>query len=101
MISPIKNIGLELKNKIYKTNRILCIPFAESDSLAAYIILYRTLGLERDIAVLAMYELSRRRMDGEVFDYESYIELKTQEISPPKAYDYSNMLSFISKVQIR
>jgi hypothetical protein len=45
-----------------------------SDMLAAQIVVYRLIGINRDKAVEAMQELSRREAEGDDFDYKSFIE---------------------------
>lgn len=67
--------------------RKLEIPQAASKVLAAHIVVYRTLGIEKDFAVTCMEELVRRRALGDDFDYETYIDEEVKKI--PKIDDES------------
>lgn len=53
---------------------------ASSDTLAARVVVYRSLGIGKDLAVQCMSELVRRRANGDQFDYEAYIESETAKI---------------------
>ena len=56
-----------------------------SQALAAKVVSFRVLKLNRDAAVEAMEELSRRAAAGDTFDYETYIKTKMEEIPSPTA----------------
>lgn len=60
--------------------RLLSVPEATPEALAAYVVVYRTLGMDKELAALCMKELANRRADGLEFDYESYIEEKVAEM---------------------
>ena len=45
-----------------------------SETLAAHIVIYKTLNIDRETALLCMEELGRRRERGDDFDYEAFIE---------------------------
>jgi hypothetical protein len=45
-----------------------------SETLAAIVLAFRVLGINRDDAAKAMQILSQRRADGEEFDYEQFIK---------------------------
>jgi len=49
-------------------------PSLKSDVLAAQVVIYRALQLNKDRAIASMEELARRKKNGETFDYESYIK---------------------------
>lgn len=54
---------------------------AGSEVLAAQVIAYRALGINKKLAMICMAELSRRRIElGEEFDFESYIESEIKKI---------------------
>lgn len=55
-----------------------------SKALAAHVVVYRLLGLNKDLATKCMIELSNRKAAGDEFDYDAYItdELKKS----PKPY---------------
>jgi hypothetical protein len=47
-----------------------------SDMLAAEVVVYRLLGINKDRAIAAMQELSKREAEGDDFDYQSFINEK-------------------------
>jgi hypothetical protein len=44
-----------------------------SKTLAAIVVSYRTIGFNKDIATQAMEELSKRKANGDEFNYQSFI----------------------------
>ena len=80
----INELEFEEKNKIVSLSRTVCISFSTSETLAAHVVVYRALNIEKEIALLCMKELARRRKHGESFDYESYIEEKIKMIPKMK-----------------
>ncbi len=54
-----------------------------SQALAAKVVSYRILNLNKEAAIEAMQELSRREANGDNFDYDSYINKKIEEIPSP------------------
>ena len=54
-----------------------------SQALAAKVVAYRILNLNKEAAIEAMQELSRREANGDTFDYDSYINKKIEEIPSP------------------
>ena len=66
--------------KINRISKILSIGFSTSEALAAHVVLYRALNIDRELALLCMEELSKRRKFGYDFDYESFIEDELEKI---------------------
>lgn len=64
------NIGL-IKKNIDKYN---------SQKLCEMIICHRYLGLTPELSIICMEELASRRVAGDNFDFENYIELKLKEL---------------------
>jgi len=65
------------------------IASASPQFLAAQVVVYRSLGMNKDFAISCMAELTRRREeDGEEFDYETFIEEQLAEIPKPSGIDY-------------
>lgn len=64
---------------------------AQSENLASYVVLYRTLGIAKENAIKCMEELARRRANGDLFEYESFIEEKSKEIPKPKNTDFDKL----------
>lgn len=60
---------------------------ADSKLLAANVVAYKVLGMKKDLAVACMAELSKRRLGGESFDYEDYIESEVAKIPKPQNID--------------
>ncbi len=56
------------------------IPEFDSVKLCDIIVSFRYLGLYKFLYVLAMEELAKRRIDGDPFDFEKYIEESTKEL---------------------
>lgn len=86
---------LELEAK--RQQRILEIPQADSKLLAAHVVVYRTLGIEKEFALACMTELARRRDLGDDFDYESYIEAEIVKI--PKLDELENISNLSRQIQ--
>lgn len=51
-----------------------------SESLAAYIVLFKTLGIGEKLALECMKELALRRSQGESFNFEDFIETESAKI---------------------
>lgn len=56
------------------------IPSFSNEKLCEMIVCDRYFGLGKTISVICMQELSKRRVDGDVFDFESYIDLAQKEL---------------------
>lgn len=61
--------------------RAYCFVEQNPQILAAHIVAYRFLGINKELATECMIELARRRSRGLEFDYEKYIKEKLDEIS--------------------
>jgi hypothetical protein len=73
------------------------IPSQSSTKLAEMIVAYRYLGLYKDISLLAMDELGKRRTDGDTFDFEKHISdtlLTLPKLEIPK----TDIGSFFSRI---
>lgn len=66
------NIDLEL----IKSN----VPNYTSQKLSEMIVCDRYLGFSKDVAILCMEELSKRRQLGDQFDFESFIENSLKDL---------------------
>lgn len=62
-----------------------------SEALAAHVVAYRVLGIQKDFAVHCMQELSRRKDTGDLFDFEQYIEANVQKMPKPQQIDMKQM----------
>lgn len=60
-----------------------------SEVLAAHVVAYRSLKINKELAISAMVELATRRENGSEFDYESYIDEKLKIIEKVRK-EYEN-----------
>jgi hypothetical protein len=73
------------------------IKSASSRVLAAQVVAYRLINANKELAIKCMEELSRRRIEGEAFDYESYIEEKIK-IDLPERVDLGKLSNLFKKI---
>lgn len=73
----------------------LNVNICDSQKLCEIIIAQRYFNLEKKISIICMQELAKRRIDGEIFDFESYIENGIKKL-PPLDLNISNISSVIS-----
>jgi len=71
-------------NEFIKLSRNICLYFSTSETLAAYVVMYKSLNINKELALKCMKELVKRREFGENFDYEAYIEKHLKEIPKMK-----------------
>ena len=71
------------------------IPTFSSEKLCQFVVCYRYLNYDKDLAISAMGELAKRRNNGDKFDFESYIEesLSTLPKITVEALDIRNILN--------
>jgi hypothetical protein len=81
-----------------KTERELIedVPKADSKVLAAQVVVYRTLGINKALAKACMVELAIRRGNGDDFEYEDFIDEKVAGI--PKMQN-TNLLKITQSIQ--
>lgn len=75
---------LSNKETAQRDVRAAKISTAPSEALCGYVVLFRTLALEKEFSIVCMQELMRRRELGDEFDFESFIEEKCKDIPIPK-----------------
>lgn len=63
------------------------ISTAPSANLAAYVVVYKTLGIDKDFAILCMEELAKRRAEGDDFDFENFIAQEAKKIPKIETID--------------
>jgi len=88
---PIDNIKFnitDIKDKI---------PTHSSKKLCEMIVVARYFGLHSDLDTYCMEELASRRLNGDSFDFESYIEESTKELPvldfSPSGFDIRQVLN--------
>lgn len=69
-----------------------------SESLAAIVFAYRITGICKEEAKNAMTELMRRKENGDSFNMEEYIKIKTSQL--PKSNINSNVLNTLSNISM-
>ena len=79
--------GTPEDGKKHLENAKLKIPTFDSEKLCEIIVYYRYLNFNKDLAVLSMQELAKRRLEGDSFDFESYIQ---KSMSQLPALDFSS-----------
>jgi len=69
---------------------------ADSKVLAAHVVIYRSLGMNKDLAKACMTELATRRKNGDDFEYEDFIDEKVAGM--PKMKN-TNFLKITQNIQ--
>lgn len=90
----------DLSEEQIELNQIGEVSKADSKVLAAYVVVYRSLGIKKMLALACMNELGRRRAEGAEFDYESYIETELSKMPQPKNINIIQVSQDIKK-QVR
>lgn len=62
-----------------------------SEELCNLIIAFRTLGVAKSAAIVAMEELAKRRLNGEIFNFEQYISDEVAKM-PKLDINYSSII---------
>lgn len=70
-----------------------------SQALAAHIVAYKSLGINKDFAIQCMAELGKRRAAGDDFDFEKFIEDELAKIPKLKDINYQNILNNINSLK--
>ena len=72
------------------------IKAANSKSLAVWVVVYRTLGVYKDLSIKCMKELARRRKeDNDQFNYESFIDEEVKKFPKPQKMDFMGIIKTI------
>lgn len=67
-----------------------------SEVLAARIVTYRILGIDKELAKIAMQELAKRRQNGDQFEYETWIQDQIFKMPKMDEKNISSVLNLIS-----
>lgn len=71
----------EVENIDFNLDSIkLDLPNFTSEKLCEIVVCYRYLKIHKELSILSMEELSKRRLSGDNFDFESYIENSYKEL---------------------
>jgi hypothetical protein len=63
-----------------------------NECLAAQIVVFRLLGLNKDISISCMEELMQREQDGDTFDYNSWIKNELKKSPKPESEDPNKLI---------
>ena len=100
MTKLIIDLNQETNLEVNRIKRLLSISYQTSDVLATYVVIYRSLFIDKELAVACMQELSRRRELGENFAYEEFIEEKLKEIPQTKNLNLVDMKKNMSLLSL-
>lgn len=64
-----------------------------SQALAAHIVAYKFLGINRNIALACMQEIANRKNQGDQFDYDDFIAQELEKLPKPQTMDHNSILS--------
>lgn len=82
----------EEKKRLIKESQMASVSTSASKTLAAYVVVYRSLGMNQDIAIVCMEELMKRRAEGDDYNFEAYIDEEVAKIPQPKGMDYAKII---------
>ena len=85
-------LDYEEKKRLIKESQMASIATSESKNLAAYVVVYRSLGMNKDISIACMEELMKRKAAGDDYDFEAYIDEEVAKIPQPKGMDYAKII---------
>lgn len=100
MICDLEELSLEEKENHELRLKLLMLEQAQSEALAAHVVLYKVLGLYKDSALACMAELARRRKNGEDFDYENFIEVEIKKLPKIPPIDFKTLQGLLSIKQL-
>ena|SRR4030067_2948974 len=92
-----KDFDTEEKKRLIKESQMASIITSPSKTLAAHVVVYRAINMNKDIAVACMKELMKRRNDGDDYDFEAYIEEELAKIPKPQNVDYVKIIKNMQK----
>jgi hypothetical protein len=90
--ADLENLDPEERKRLIKESQMASIKTSPSDALAAHVVVYRALKINKDIAIACMKELAKRKEEGDDFDYETYIEEKLAEVPKPQKMNYVQLI---------
>jgi len=62
-----------------------------NEMLATNVVIYRTLSINKELAIQSMAELAKRREKGMDFNYEDFIDSKIKEMPKPNTDEFKKM----------
>jgi len=64
-----------------------------SEALCAHVVVYKFLGINRDMAVKCMQEIALRKSNGDSFDYDGFISSEISKLPKPQEINHNSLLS--------
>tara|TARA_Y100000310_G_C20364424_1_gene660497 strand:+ start:14 stop:340 length:327 start_codon:yes stop_codon:yes gene_type:complete len=86
------NLDPEEKKRLIKKSQMASVKTSTSETLAAHVVLYRSLNMNKDIAIACMEELMKRKKNGDDFDFETHIDNEVAKVPKPKNADYAKII---------
>lgn len=96
MISNKEELPLIEKESLQLKEQKIAALSAPSSGLAAYIVAYKVIGVNKEFALFCMEELARRRTLGEDFDFETYIEDNINKMPKIEPLDLKSISGLIN-----
>lgn len=90
--ADLDNLDPEERKRLIKESQMASVKTSPSETLAAHVVVYRALKINKDIALACMKELAKRKEDGDDFDFETYIEDELAKVPKPKTMNYAQMI---------
>lgn len=100
MITDLENLSTKLQQTYGLVQQSLWMSQANSEALAAHIVLYKVLGINKMTAVECMRELGRRRQLGEEYEYEKFIDDEAGKIPKVQNLNLFSLQSLLNVKQI-
>lgn len=100
MILDLEDLPIKEREKTEELQKSLAMMKADSACLAAHVVLYKTLGLFKNSAILCMSELQRRRSLGEDFDFENFIDDEVNKLPKAQPIDFTTIKGLVNLQQI-
>lgn len=100
MILDLEDLSLQSKEKAEFILKLSAMGSAQSEALAAQIVLYKSLGLFKTVAITCMAELLRRRLLGEEFDFENFIDSEMGKLPKVQPLDMEALRGMINVKQL-
>jgi len=88
----LENLEPEERKRLIKESQMASIKTSPSDTLAAHVVVYRALKINKDIAIACMEELAKRKEDGDDFDFEAYIDTELAKVPKSQSMNYAKLI---------
>lgn len=100
MILDLEDLPISQRENFETCQKLQAIRQGTSVALAAHVVLYKSLGLFKEVALCCMSELYRRRLLGEEYDFETFIDLECSKLPKVQPIDFSSIKGLINLQQI-